>query len=185
MHNTYDDYLALEEESPTRHEYLDGKICAILSSTPDHAALAAAILSIIGQQLPRGCRAFTSNLRLRIPSIGLSPYPDGTVICGKSQRAADDPIAITNPTILIEVTSNSTEDYDRSLKLRHYQTIPTLGEILIISHREPRMTLHRRTDNGGWTATEAGAGESLPLQSIGGAIRVDDVYRDGLEDTGR
>ena len=165
--------------------------CSVLSSDvaalarlneTDCAALAAAILGIIGQQLPRGCRAFTSDLRLRIPSSGLSTYPDGTVICGGSQRAADDPIAVTNPTILIEVTSNSSEEYDGGEKLRHYQSIPSVREIVIVSHKEPRVSLHRRVDGDTWTSLEATTGESVTLQSIGGVVRADDVYRDGLED---
>ncbi len=177
----YVDYLALEDASPTRHEYLDGEIHAMPPATPDHAALAAAVLAIIGRQLPRGCRSFTSDLRLRVATTGLSTYPDGTVICGAWQRATDDPIALTNPTILIEVTSNSSEDYDRGEKLRNYQTIPSLREILIVSHKAPRITMHRRAE-GQWTSVEATGGESLTLQSIGGVLRVDDVYRDGLED---
>jgi Uma2 family endonuclease len=177
----YPEYFAVEEASSVRHEYRDGEIHAIAQATPDHAALAAAVLGVIGQQLPRGCRTFTSNLRLRIPSTGLSTYPDGTVICGGWQRATDDPIALTNPTILIEITSNSTEDYDRGEKLRNYQTIPSLREILIVSHKAPRITMHRRAE-GQWTSVEAVGGESLTLQSIGGILRVDDVYRDGLED---
>ena len=181
MHYTYAEYLALEEESSIRHEYLDGEIYAMAGGTPDHAALAAAILGIIGSQLPRGCRAFTSDLRVRVLSTGLSTYPDGAVVCGGTQRAPDDTVAVTNPVILIEVTSNSSEDYDRGDKLRHYQAIPAAREILIISHREPRISLHRR-DERGWTSFEAAAGESVTLQSIGGTLRVDDVYRDGLED---
>jgi Uma2 family endonuclease len=184
VHHSYAEYLRLEEESQTRHEYLEGEIYAMAGgSTPDHAALAAAVLRIIGQQLPYGCRAFTSDLRLRIPATGLSTYPDGTVVCGRTQRAADDPIAVTNPTILIEVTSNSTEDYDRSLKMRHYQTIASLHEILIVSHREPRITLHRR-ERDGWISLDAPSGQALKIESIGGTIAVDDVYRGGLEDAG-
>jgi Uma2 family endonuclease len=182
MHYTYAEYLALEADSQIRHEYLDGEIYAMAGGTPDHAALAAAVLSILGRQLPRGCRAFTSDLRVRVPSTGLSTYPDGTVVCGGSQRAAEDPIAVTNPMILIEVTSNSTEDYDRAVKLRHYQTIPSLREVLIVSHRAPHITLHRR-DGSDWIALEGVSGESLEIESIGGTIAVDDVYRDGLEDT--
>ena len=182
VHHSYAEYLALEEESPTRHEYLDGEIYAMAGGTPDHAALAAAVLALVGRRLPRGCRAFTPDLRVRVPSTGLSTYPDGTVVCGGSRRAADDPIAVINPMILIEVTSNSTEDYDRGAKLRHYQTIPSLREMLIVSHRAPRITLHRRDEAGEWSSIDAAEGGTLPLHSIGGVLSVDDVYRDGLED---
>ena len=182
MHYTYAEYLALEEESPIRHEYLDGEIYAMAGGTPDHAALAAAALSIIRPQLPRGCRAFTSDLRVRIPATGLTTYPDGAVVCGGSQRAPEDSLAVTNPLLLIEVTSNSSEDYDRGEKLRHYQAIASAKEILILSHREPRVTLHRRVE-GEWTSLEAAQGESIALQSIGGLVQVDDLYRDGLEDS--
>jgi Uma2 family endonuclease len=184
MHYTYAEYLALEEESSIRHEYLDGEIYAMAGGTPDHAALAAAVLSILRAQHPRGCRAFSSDLRVRIPATGLTTYPDGTVVCGGTQRAPEDPVAVTNPLILVEVTSNSTEDYDRGEKLRQYQAIPSAKEILIVSHREPRITLHRR-DERGWAVAEAVTGESVPLESIGGVMHVDDVYRDGLEDASR
>ena len=181
MHYTYSEYLAVEEESPIRHEYLDGEIYAMAGGTPDHAALAAAILSMIRAQLPRGCRAFTSDLRVRLPATGLTTYPDGAVVGGGTQRAPEDAVAVTNPLVLIEVTSNSSEDYDRGEKLRHYQAIPTAREILILSHREPRISVHRRGEDG-WTSFEAGAGESVTLESIGGVVRVDEVYREGLED---
>jgi Uma2 family endonuclease len=184
MHYTYAEYLSLEDESQIRHEYLDGEIYAMAGGTPDHAALAAALLLVLGRQLPRGCRAFTSDLRVRISATGLTTYPDGAVVCGGSQRAPDDPIAVSNPLILVEVTSNSSEDYDRGDKLRHYQAIPSAKEILIVSHREPRIALHRRGE-GGWTSFEAVAGESVPLESIGGTVRVDDVYAGGLEDASR
>lgn len=184
MHYTYAEYLALEEESPIRHEYFDGEIYAMAGGTPDHAALAAVVLRIIGSQLPRGCRAFTSDLRIRVLSTGLTTYPDGAVVCTGTQRAPDDSIAVTNPIVLIEVTSNSSEDYDRGEKLRHYQAITTVKEILILSHREPRISLHRR-DERGWTSSEAVEGGAVTLESIGGVVQVDDVYREGLEDAAR
>lgn len=184
MPSTHIEYLELEETAVGRHEYFNGEIRPILHGTPDHAALAAAVLAIVGEQLPRGCRAFTSDLRVQICTTGLTTYPDGAVVCGGSQRAPDDPIAVTNPLILVEVTSNSSEDYDRGDKLRHYQAIPSAKEILIVSHREPRIALHRRGESG-WTSFEAVAGESLSLESIGGTVRVDDVYAGGLEDASR
>jgi len=102
-------------------------------------------------------------------------------VCGSTQRAAEDSIAVTNPMILIEVESNSSEDYDCGEKLRHYQAIRSAQEILILSHREPRISLHRR-DGDSWTSSEHVAGGTVPVRSIGGSLRVDDVYRDGLED---
>jgi Uma2 family endonuclease len=135
LHYTYEQYLALEDESSVRHEYLDGEIYAMAGGSPDHAALAAAAIRVIGARLPPGCRIFTSDLRVRIPATGLSTYPDAAVICGRTQRAADDGLAVVNPVVLVEVTSRSTEDYDRGEKLRQYQLLPSVRDILIVSHQ--------------------------------------------------
>jgi Uma2 family endonuclease len=177
------EYLSLEEASPIRHEFLEGEICAMAGRTPDHAALAAAVLRLLGAGLPAGCRAYTSDLRVRVEATGLSTYPDGAVVCGKTVRSADDPLAVVNPVLLAEVTSRSTEDYDRSAKLEHYQQIPTLREVLIVSHREPWLVLHRR-GSAGWETVEARAGQAVRLASLGVELRVDAVYEGGLEDAG-
>jgi Uma2 family endonuclease len=183
VHYTYAEYLALEEESSVRHEYLDGEIYAMAGGSPDHAALAAGLIGILRGQLPPGCRVFTSGLRVRIAASGLSTYPDAAVICGRTMRSPDDPLAVTNPVLLVEVTSPSTEDYDRGEKLRHYTGLPSVREVLIVSHRVPELTLHRREDTR-WTSTTAGPGESLELASVAAHVSVDEVYRGGLEDAG-
>jgi Uma2 family endonuclease len=181
VHHTYAEYLALEAQSSARHEYLEGEIYAMAGGSPDHAALAAALIAILAGHLPPGCRVFSSDLRIRIPATGLSTYPDAAVVRGRTQRADDDPLAVVNPVLLIEVTSPSTEDYDRGEKLRHYKHLPSLQEVVIASHREPRLTLHRRRD-GGWAEEEAGPGESVPVASLAARISVDDAYLGGLED---
>ncbi len=183
VHYTYADYLALEEGSPIRHEFLDGEIYAMAGGSPDHAALAGALIGIVRGQLPPGCRVFTSDLRLRIATTGLTTYPDAAVVCGRTQRSAEDPLAVTNPVLLVEITSPSTEDYDRGEKLRHYQSLPSLREVLIASHRAPELTLHRRED-AGWTVISAGPGGVLELASFAARLPVDEVYREGLEDAG-
>ena len=181
VHYTYAEYLALERDATVKHEYLDGEIYAMAGGTPDHAALAATIIGLLGARLPPGCRVFTSDLRVRIPATGLSTYPDAAVVCGRTERAADDALAVVNPVLLVEVTSHSTEEYDRGEKLRHYQQVASVREVLFASHREPRLTLHRRAGDG-WTEVTAGSGSSLVLDSVGAALAVDEVYRDGLED---
>jgi Uma2 family endonuclease len=181
VHYTYAEYLAMEEASSVRHEYLDGEIYAMAGGSPDHAALAAALISVIRSQLPPGCRTFTSDLRVRIPATGLTTYPDAAVVYGPTERAADDALAVVNPVVLIEVTSPSTEEYDRNEKLRNYKNLPSLREVLIASHREPHLTLHRR-DESGWSTLTAHQGGALTLSSVGVVVDVDEVYRDGLED---
>ena len=103
----------------------------------------------------RRCRVLSSDVRIRVAATdltkGLSTYPDVTVVCGKTERAADDPLAVTNPILVVEVTSPSTEDYDREEKLTQYQRLASVKEILLVSHREPQLVLHlckRRVGRG-------------------------------------
>jgi len=95
----------------------------------------------------------------------------------------DDPLAVTNPVLLVEVTSPPTEEYDRGDKLRHYTGLPSVREVLIVSHRAPELTLHRR-EEGGWTVTEAATGAVLELASVAARFAVDELYGGGLEDAG-
>jgi Uma2 family endonuclease len=185
LHHTYAEYLALEEESSTRHEYLDGEIYALAGGSPDHAALAAAVIGLVAGQLSPACRVFTSDLRIRIQASGLSTYPDVAVVCGRTQRAPDDALAVINPVVLVEVTSASTEEYDGGEKLRQYKLLPSVREVLIVSHREPLLTLHRREDPDAWTTLRAQRGEILDLASISARVKVDELYRGGLEDSGQ
>lgn len=184
VHYTYDEYVVLEDESSIRHEYLEGEIYAMAGGSPDHAALAATIIGLLRSTIPPGCRVFTSDLRIRVPASGLSTYPDVAVICGRTARAADDALAVTNPVLLVEVTSDSTEDYDRGEKLRHYQSLPSVREILLVSHREPSLTVHRR-EGTGWITVDAGTGQTVTLEAVAAHLAVDEVYRDELEDTAR
>ena len=180
--HTYADYLALEQFSDVKHEFFRGEIFAMAGGTPTHAGLAARVVALIEVQLPAGCRSYSSDLRVRISAADLATYPDGTVICGETARADDDPGAVTNPILLVEVTSPSTEDYDRTEKLKSYQRVPSLREVLIVSHREPWLQLHRREASGTWSVFNARAGEALQLESIHGGLDVDQVYRDRLEE---
>lgn len=182
VHYTYDEYVALEDTSTVRHEYLDGEIYAMAGGSPDHAALAANVIRALGTQLPAGCRIFTSDLRIRIPQTGLSTYPDVAVVCGATARASDDRLAVTNPVLLVEVTTPSTEVYDYGEKLRHYMHVPSLREVLILSHLKPRVTLHRRTGDG-WITLTAERGEHIQLESLHASVDVDALYADALEDT--
>ena len=99
---TYADYLALEATSNVRHEFLDGQIDGMAGGTPEHAALAAAVIGLLFPQLRKGrCRTHDADLRVRVRETGLSTYPDVTVVRGPRERDTDDPDAVTNPTVIV------------------------------------------------------------------------------------
>jgi Uma2 family endonuclease len=178
---TFADYLAYEEGANVKHEFLDGEIYAMAGGTPEHAALAAAITTIIGAQIGDGpCRVFSSDLKVRVLETGLVSYPDVTVICGPIEHDPGSRVVAVNPTLLVEVLSEGTQEWDRGKKLDHYKRIPSLRECLLVSHRTPALELWRREGDGSWVRHEAGPGASLELQSIGAVVRVDEIYRRGL-----
>jgi Uma2 family endonuclease len=178
---TFADYLAYEEGANVKHEFLDGEIYAMAGGTPEHAALAAAITTVIGAQLGDGpCRVFSSDLKIRVLETGLVSYPDVTVICGPIEHAPESRLVAVNPTLIVEVLSDGTQEWDRGKKLDHYKRIPSLQECLLVSHRTATLELWRREAQGAWVRHEAGAGASLELRSVGAVVGVDELYRRGL-----
>jgi Uma2 family endonuclease len=178
---TYDEYVAAEAASECKHEWLRGEVFAMAGGTPEHAGLAAGMITQLGAVLrDRPCRVFSADLRVKVQATGLATYPDISVVCGKLETASDDAQAITNPTVLVEVLSDSTEAYDRGEKFAHYRRIPSLREYILVSQRERRIEVHRLNASGHWELHEAGAGESIELTSLGCRLAVDEVYRDPL-----
>ncbi len=172
------DYLAMEQASPDRHEWLDGVVYAMAGGTPEHSQLAAGVIRLLGNLLlDRGCAVFTSDLRVRVRETGLDTYPDVTVVCGPVERDVADAQAVTNPTLIVEVLSATTEAYDRGEKFAHYRRMHTLKEYVLVSQDEPRIECFRRDELGRWVLFEAVAGERLGLTSLGGELVVNEVYR--------
>lgn len=181
-HMTYTEYLAAEDKSEVRHEYLNGEVWEMTGGTPDHGALAIAVGGELRAAL-RGkrCRIYSSDVRVRVPETGLSTYPDLSVVCERLETAPDDENGVVNPVLLVEVVSDSTEAYDRGVKAAHYRRIPSLREYVFVSQREPHIEVHRRAASGRWELLEAGRGESIELESLGVRLAVDAVYANPLE----
>jgi Uma2 family endonuclease len=176
---TYAQYVALERDSPTKHEFFDGEIYAMAGGSEDHSALAVNVLgALLGAADDRPCRVHTSDLRIYVEAVGLATFSDGSVICGPLQQHAPSPVATAlNPLVLLEVTSDSSKEYDTSAKLEAYQTIPTLREVILVSHRERRITIHRRGPIDAWTMRVAIAGGRVVVESLGAELIVDPIYR--------
>ncbi|MEY4582843.1 MAG: hypothetical protein RL701_7546 [Pseudomonadota bacterium] len=175
LHYSYGEYLRVLELSNVKLEYCDGEIYAMAGGTPAHADLAASMTRLLGNALLGSCRVSSSDLKVRVEATSLSTFPDVTVVCGERQRAAGDQNAIINPTILVEVTSNSTEDYDRGEKLSHYKQLPSLTVVLFVSHRRSQVTVIEKTVTG-WQQREARAGESVVLARPSLSFTIDELY---------
>jgi Uma2 family endonuclease len=174
LHHSYAEYLRVEEMGELRHEFFDGEIYALAGGTPEHGALAVQVGFLL-KNLLKGCTALSSDVRVRIEATGLTTYPDLFFVCApKAERASIDGLAIINPSIVVEVTSPSTEEYDRGDKLAHYQQVPSLKAVLIVSHAAPCLTVVERGGSG-WVTAEYRAGERARVQAV--ELEVDEVYR--------
>ncbi len=178
---TRSEYAALERSSNVKHEFLDGVIFAMAGGSPEHAAISMNVGTALNLAVRgKGCQVYSSDLRVRVLDTGLETYPDVSVVCGTAERHPADDHAVTNPVVLVEVLSPSTDAYDRGEKLRHYKAIPSLREVVLVDHRERLVEVHRREEDGAWTRHEARAGGAVRLVSLGCELAVDEVYRDGL-----
>jgi len=178
---SYDEYLALEAESLEKHEYFQGDILGLAGGTPTHAALASQVILAVGPALRDGpCRLYSSDLRVCVEDTGLTTYPDLTVICGPLRPAPHDANAATNPTVLVEVLSPSTEAFDRGEKFAHYQQIPSLQDYVLVGSEVARVEVYHRLGDGSWRLTVAKTGASVRVESLGLDLAVDALY-EGIE----
>ena len=174
---TLEDYLSVEEMSAVRHEYLNGEIFAMAGGTPEHAALSAAIVTLLGGKLRGGpCRPCSADLRIRVRATGLATYPDAAVICGEPARDPDSPTHVTNPIVIVEVLSPSTEDYDRGEKREQYQRIESLREYVLVSQHRRSVEVFVRSAQGAWQSRIHEAGDTVELPSLGFSFTANELY---------
>ncbi len=177
---TYGEYLALEESSGAKHEWVDGVVYAMSGGTPEHSRLQARTIVALTLALAgKPCAPFTSDLRVHVPLAKRSTYPDVTVICDAIERVGIDPHAATNPAAIVEVLSPATEAEDRGEKWALYQRIPSLEHYVLISQHRPRIEVYSRTELG-WHYAESLDGEVFRLSSLGVTIAVDEIYAGAL-----
>lgn len=179
---TFGEYLAHEEASNTKHEFLDGQIYAMAGGTPEHSALIASVNGQLWSQL-RGtsCSVHMSDLRIRVLETGLATYPDIPIVCGAWERDPESRNTIINPKVIIEVLSPRTEEYDRGEKFEHYKKIPSLHEYVLVAHERRAIEVWTRGDQDMWTKLIYGPGEIASLASIDVRIDIDMAYADAQE----
>lgn len=184
---TYADYLATEQNSERRHEFIDGVIVAMAGGSDEHNAIASRFATLFGVRVPRGCRSYTPDQRFWIAATTRGRYSDGSIICGKPAHPAHDNQATTNPVVVIEVLSPSSEGDDDGDKRRDFQSLASLEAYVIAAQDARCVKVYRRTERGEWRDAPDvyRDGERFELPRLTRMIAVDEVYDDILDGAGR
>src|SRR6266404_879373 len=172
------EYLRLERKAETRSEYFGGEVFAMAGGTRSHSLIATNLLRELSSRLKTtDCVAYNSDLRLKVEATGLLTYPDISVVCGDQRFLDEQEDTLLNPSVVIEVLSDSTEAYDRGKKFEHYRQIPSCCEYLLVSQKEPRIEQFTRQPDGQWTLKEAaGLSAEIKLSSLGITLKLREVF---------
>jgi Uma2 family endonuclease len=157
-----EEYLALEETAEYKSEYIDGEIAPMTGGSINHNRIVRNVLTLFTVALDSTeCEALGGDMRLWLPEYNVFTYPDITVIC-------DDPVfypgrtdTISNPVLIVEVLSPSTEDDDRGTKFQRYRSLPMLHDYILIHQSNAQIEHYGRTQNGGWLLTETKGFEAV------------------------
>lgn len=170
------EYLALERISNIRHEFVDGAIYAMAGGTLAHGRMVTRLVVALASQVQPRCEVFESNVRVRFLATDSERYPDVKVVRGPVITAPDDPDAITNPTVLVEVLSPSTEGVDRGAKLDEYRQLATLRAYLLVDPDRPHVEVWTRAGGDApWREVIVTTG-AVTLDAIGARLVLAELY---------
>ncbi len=176
---TIDEYVALDRASEERHEYVNGEAFAMAGGRPEHAVVTGNVYAALrGTLRGKPCLALNEAQKIATPRTAAYHYPDASVICGDPIRDSRDENAFVNPTVLVEVLSPTTADYDRGGKFVHYRSLETLREYVVVDESARLVEHHERQGDGDtWLMTVRRTG-SFALRSIDATLAVEDLWVD-------
>ncbi len=179
--HSIEDYLSAERDSEVKHEYCDGEIVAMAGGTRDHALIATNFLREIGNALKgKPCRVYGSDLKVAITKRRHITYPDGSIICGPAEfhpAAGAMRDVITNPRVLIEVLSPTTEQYDRTTKFDRYRQIDSFEEYVLVSQQSHRVETYRRFPDRSWRFEVSAGSEAVArLATVAVDVPLAEIY---------
>jgi Uma2 family endonuclease len=172
------EYLAFERKAETKSEFYNGEMFAMAGARRNHNLIAGNIYGEIREQLRKGpCEAYLADMRVKVAKTGLYAYPDIAVACSEPRFLDDEDDTLLNPTLLVEVLSESTARYVRNLKSRLYRKLPSLRQYLIVEQDEPLIEVYTRSPDGEWKLKDASElTQSVVLKSIGCKLSLAAVY---------
>jgi Uma2 family endonuclease len=171
------EYLAAEEQSPIRHEYMAGEVYAIAGGSLRHNRIAGNTYVALSLGL-RGtpCQAFVSDVKLHVAHDNAYYYPDVMAACNEASPLVGEEQIVASPLLVIEVLSPSTETIDRREKLAAYRRLPSVMEYVLISQDRQQVEIYRRQGDIGWLYLSFEAGESVEFASVALSLPIDELY---------
>jgi Uma2 family endonuclease len=175
---TPEQYLEIERKAEFKSEYYQGEMFAMAGARWAHNLILLNLASELRQQLrSRPCSVTSSDMRVRVNAKGLYTYPDVVVVCGEPQFLDERRDTLLNPTLIVEVLSESTEQYDRGRKFEHYRPLESLAEYLLVSSERVSVERYTRQPDGSWNyIAKASLEDSLDLPSVGCHLALADLY---------
>jgi Uma2 family endonuclease len=175
-----EEYLELEEAAEFRSEYHAGEIIPLTSGTINHNQITGNFcIALVSALRGQPYRVFMTDLRLWIPQRKIYTYPDIMVASRPVELLEGRKDTITNPLMIAEVLSKSTESYDRGKKFEHYRTIPTFQEYILIDQYRMHVDQFSKTEEGRWLFSEYdGEGAVLSLTCVKLQIPLPDIYQE-------
>ena len=176
---TVAEYLELEEQAEFKSEFVDGEIVSMAGATANHNKIALNFcrlfpVSIDGQDYD----IFMSDMRLWMPDYSRYTYPDVMVVAGQPIFTDEKQTAITNPCLIVEVLSNSTQEYDRASKFKLYRSISSFREYVLVYQNNYCVEQYIKQDDGRWILTEYLEEDAvLKLESVSFEIGLRDLYK--------
>ena len=175
---TPEEYLVIERLADSRSELIDGDIYAMAGATIAHITINDNLTVEVGTQLKRtSCQGMSQNMKVAAGGGRSYVYPDYLIVCGERRFRDGEQDVLTNPSIVVEILSPSTQQYDRTTKFDLYKQIPTVNEYVLIEQDRPRVEHWRRADDGDWRwNTVEGMDATLSLDSAPVAVALRDLY---------
>ena len=175
---TPEEYLKLEAEADYKSEYRDGEIVPMTGGTTNHNKLAGTFYAyLLFAMKGRGYNIYIGDVRLWIPRYRQYTYPDVMVVQGQPIYTGTNTTTITNPQIIVEVLSPSTQNYDQGDKFMYYRSIPEMQEYILIDQKKFHIVQHTKTAEGKWLLSESeGEDAVLKLSAIEFQITAQDLY---------
>lgn len=181
---SYADYLAVEQNSDHRHEFLDGVIVAMAGGSDEHNAIAGKMAVLLGVRVSGRCRYYTPDQRFWIAAHTRARYANGSIICGGPEHPAHDRQGTSNPIVVVEVLSPSSEGDDDGDKRADFQSLASLEAYVLVAQDERRVKVYLRTGDD-WRVATYRDGERFELPTLSSAISVAEIYDSILDGAGR